>query len=131
MQITTELVDYISQLSRLSLLEDEKQAMTAHLERIVDYMDTLNRLDTADIEPMSHVFPVKNVLREDVAEHSMDRAALLANAPAPDDETFLTPKSVETMDVRTSLVYRLRVQVDDPDNVMRQGMPVTVTLVEP
>ena len=95
MQITTELVDYISQLSRLSLLEDEKQAMTAHLERIVDYMDTLNRLDTADIEPMSHVFPVKNVLREDVAEPSMDRAALLANAPARDDETFLTPKSVE------------------------------------
>ncbi len=95
MQITTELVDYISQLSRLSLLEDEKQAMTAHLERIVDYMDTLNRLDTADIEPMSHVFPVKNVLREDVAEPSMDRAALLANAPAPDGETFLTPKSVE------------------------------------
>ena len=95
MQITTELVDYISQLSRLSLLEDEKQAMTAHLERIVDYMDTLNRLDTADIEPMSHVFPVKNVLREDVAEPSMDRAALLANAPAPDDETFLTPTSVE------------------------------------
>ena len=95
MQITTELVDYISQLSRLSLLEDEKQAMTAHLERIVDYMDTLNRLDTADIEPMSHVFPVKNVLREDVAEPSMDRAALLANAPAPDDETLLTPKSVE------------------------------------
>ena len=95
MQITTELVDYISQLSRLSLLEDEKQAMTAHLERIVDYMDTLNRLDTADIEPMSHVFPVKNVLREDVAEPSMDRAALLANAPAPDDETFLTPQSVE------------------------------------
>ena len=85
MQITTELVDYISQLSRLSLLEDEKQAMTAHLERIVDYMDTLNRLDTADIEPMSHVFPVKNVLREDVAEPYMDRAALLAN----------TPKSVE------------------------------------
>ena len=94
MQITTELVDYISQLSRLSLLEDEKQAMTAHLERIVDYMDTLNRLDTADIETMSHVFPVKNVLREDVAEPSMDRAALLDNAPAPDDETFLTPKSV-------------------------------------
>ena len=44
---------------------------------------------------MSHVFPVKNVLREDVAEPSMDRAALLANAPAPDGETFLTPKSVE------------------------------------
>lgn len=41
-----------------------------------------------------------------------------------------TPKSVETLEVRTSLVYRLRVQVDDPDDVMRQGMPVTVRLVE-
>ena len=64
MKITTEMVDYISQLSRLSLPEEEKRAMTAQLERIVDYMDVLNQLDTADIEPLSHVFPVKNVLRE-------------------------------------------------------------------
>lgn len=95
MKITTEMVDYISQLSRLSLPEEEKEAMTAQLERIVDYMDVLNQLDTADIEPMSHVFPVKNVLREDEVEPSFDRSALLANAPAPDEEAFLTPKSVE------------------------------------
>lgn len=37
-----------------------------------------------------------------------------------------TPKTVETMEIRTSLVYRLRIQVDDKDNVMRQGMPVTI-----
>ena len=95
MRITTEMVDYISQLSRLSLPEAEKEAMTAQLERIVDYMDVLNQLDTADIEPMSHVFPVKNVLREDVVEPSFDRSALLANTPVPDGEAFLTPKSVE------------------------------------
>ena len=73
MKITTEMVDYISQLSRLSLPEEEKRAMTAQLERIVDYMDVLNQLDTADIEPMSHVFPVKNVLREDVVERIFSR----------------------------------------------------------
>ena len=95
MKITTELVDYISQLSRLSLPEEEKEAMAAQLERIVAYMDLLSQLDTTDIEPMSHVFPVKNVLRPDVAEPSLDRAALLANAPARDGEMFLTPKSVE------------------------------------
>ena len=39
-----------------------------------------------------------------------------------------TPKTVETREVRTALVYRLRVQVEDPENVMRQGMPVTITL---
>jgi HlyD family secretion protein len=39
-----------------------------------------------------------------------------------------TPKSVETQEVRDDLVYRIRVIVEDPENVMRQGMPVTVTI---
>ena len=95
MNITTGLVDYISELSRLELPEEEKQAMTAELERIVGYMDVLNRLDTDGVEPMSHVFPVKNVLREDEVSPSQDRAELLAGAPVPDGEAFLVPKTVE------------------------------------
>ena len=95
MNITTKLVDYISELSRLELPEEEKQAMTAELERIVGYMDILNRLDTDGVEPMSHVFPVKNVLREDEVSPSQDRAQLLAGAPVPDGEAFLVPKTVE------------------------------------
>ena len=38
-----------------------------------------------------------------------------------------TPKSVETAELRTSLVYRLRIVVEDGDDGLRQGMPVTVT----
>ena len=95
MKITTEMVDYISELSRLSLPEEEKAAMTAQLEQIVGYMDVLAKLDTDGVEPMSHVFPVKNVLREDVVEPSYDRAALLKIAPVPDEEAFLVPKAVE------------------------------------
>ena len=41
-----------------------------------------------------------------------------------------TPKSVETTDLRTSLVYRLRIVVEDPDAQLRQGMPVTVRLAQ-
>jgi HlyD family secretion protein len=41
-----------------------------------------------------------------------------------------TPKSVETADLRTSLVYRLRINVEDPDDMLRQGMPVTVRLAK-
>lgn len=95
MNINTELVDYISELSRLELQCGEKQAMTAQLEQIIAYMDVLNRLDTQGVEPMSHVFPVKNVLREDEVEPSQDRAELLAGAPVPDEEAFLVPKAVE------------------------------------
>lgn len=95
MNITPELIDYLSELSRLRLPEEEKAAMTAELERILAYMDTLNQLDTKDVEPMSHVFPVKNVMRPDTVEPSADRAELLANAPLPDQEAFLVPKTVE------------------------------------
>ncbi len=95
MKITTELVDYISELSRLELEAGEKRDMTAELERIVAYMDVLNQLDTAGVEPMSHVFPVKNVLREDEVTPSQDRAELLAGSPAGDGEAFLVPKAVE------------------------------------
>ena len=95
MKITEEMVDYISQLSRLRLPPEEKTAMTAELETIVAYMDVLNRLDTSGIEPLSHVFPVKNVMRPDEVVPSCDRAALLAGAPAADGEAFLVPKAVE------------------------------------
>lgn len=95
MKITTELVDYISALSRLSLPSKEKEQMAEELERIVSYMDMLNRLDTKGVEPMSHVFPIKNVLREDVPAPSCPREELLAGAPAHDGEAFLVPQTVE------------------------------------
>ena len=84
MNIDTEMVDYIAELSRLELQTGEKQAMTAQLEQIIAYMNVLNKLDTTGVEPMSHVFPVKNVLREDEVVPSQDRAELLAGAPVPD-----------------------------------------------
>lgn len=95
MKITEDMVDYISQLSRLQLPAEEKIAMTAELERIVAYMDVLNTLDTTDVEPLSHIFPLKNVLRSDKVVPSYDRETLLAGSPAGDGETFLVPKAVE------------------------------------
>ncbi len=95
MIVNTELVDYISELSRLELQCGEKQNMTAQLEQIIAYMDVLNKLDTRGVEPMSHVFPVKNVLREDEVVPSQNRAELLAGAPVPDGEAFLVPKAVD------------------------------------
>jgi aspartyl-tRNA(Asn)/glutamyl-tRNA(Gln) amidotransferase subunit C len=93
--IDTELIDYIAGLSRLELDAGERQVMTTQLEQIIAYMDVLNQLDTAGVEPMSHVFPVKNVLREDEVMPSQVRYELLAGSPAGDKEAFLVPKAVE------------------------------------
>ena len=93
--IDTELIDYIAGLSRLELDAGERQVMTTQLEQIIAYMDVLNQLDTAGVEPMSHVFPVKNVLREDEVMPSQVRYELLAGSPAGDKEAFLVPKAAE------------------------------------
>ena len=95
MKITQELVDYVSTLSRLRLPEAQKAAMAAELEQIVSYMDTLSTLDTSGVEPMSHIFPLKNVLRADKVVPSADREALLSGAPDRDAEAFRVPKAVE------------------------------------
>ncbi len=95
MKITEEMVDYISLLSRLKLGTEERAKMTAELEQIVSYMDVLNTLDTQDVEPLSHVFPIQNIMREDIVAPSFSREELLKNTPGGDDEAFLVPKAVE------------------------------------
>ncbi len=95
MNITTETMDRISALSRLELAEEEKEQMAAELGAIVTYMEILNQLPLEDAEPLSHGSPLKNVLREDTVLPSLDRAELLANAPASDGAFFLVPRTVE------------------------------------
>lgn len=94
-QITKELVNYVAELSRIKLDEAAEAKMEKELGAVIEYMDVLNTLDTDGIEPMSHVFAIDNVMREDVVKESYDREALLANAPERTDETVVVPKTVD------------------------------------
>ena len=65
------------------------------MERMLDYIDQLNELDTSQTEPLSHVFPVNNVFREDVVTNGDEREKILKNAPEQKDGAFKVPKTVE------------------------------------
>ena len=73
----------------------EKEQAKSDIEKMLDYIDKLNELDTADVEPLSHVFPVNNVFREDLVTNGEERARLLENAPAVKEGSFQVPKTVE------------------------------------
>ncbi len=90
-----ETIQYVASLAKLSLTEEEKARLGKEFERILEYMNTMDELDTEGIEPMSHVLPVKNVFREDVITNGDDRDQLLVNAPFQKDGSFLVPKTVE------------------------------------
>lgn len=95
MQVTPELITYLETLARIELTDGEREKCQTDLQKILTYIDTLNELDTAGVEPLSHAFPVTNVLRADVVTPSQDREALLSNAPKQKDGCFLVPKTVE------------------------------------
>jgi aspartyl-tRNA(Asn)/glutamyl-tRNA(Gln) amidotransferase subunit C len=95
MKITEKEVLYVAELARLELSPDEVDRFTTQLNGILEYMDQLNELDTSAVEPTSHVFPLKNVLREDEVGHSLPLDEVLANAPEHDKGHFVVPKIIE------------------------------------
>lgn len=95
MKIDEKTIEYVAALAKLSISEEEKENVAQDLSNILAYIETMKQLDTKQIEPMSHVFPVKNVFREDVVTNNEDRDNLLANAPVSKDGCFVVPKTVE------------------------------------
>ena len=93
-KISDETIEYVGILAKLELSEKEKEEAKADMEKMLDYIDVLNELDTDGMEPMSHVFPVNNVFREDVVTNGDGHEATLANAPEVKENAFLVPKTV-------------------------------------
>lgn len=91
--ITDETIEYVSILAKLELSEEEREQAKTDMSRMLEYIDKLGELNTEDVEPMSHVFPVENVFREDVITNSDIREQLLSNAPEQKDGMFMVPKT--------------------------------------
>jgi aspartyl-tRNA(Asn)/glutamyl-tRNA(Gln) amidotransferase subunit C len=95
MKLTREEVQRVAILARLRLNPDEEERLTEELDKILDYVETLNRLDTSRIEPFVHATDVFNVFREDRVTNQPNVDALLANAPAKDGTFIEVPKIIE------------------------------------
>ena len=93
--ISVETIEYVGILAKLELSEEEKEKAKKDMGSMLDYIDKLNELDTTGVEPMSHVFPVQNVFREDVVVNGDDRENILKNAPEEKDGSFVVPKTVD------------------------------------
>ena len=92
--ISDETMEYVSILSKLELTGEEKEQAKKDMERMLDYIDKLNELDTTGVEPLSHVFPVYNCFREDVVTNGDQSADLMANAPEQQDNQLVVPKTI-------------------------------------
>jgi aspartyl-tRNA(Asn)/glutamyl-tRNA(Gln) amidotransferase subunit C len=90
--ISREDVAHVARLARLDLTDDELERFTGQLGAVLEHAADIAALDIADVPPTAHPLPLVNVLREDVPVPSVDRAEVLAQAPATEDGRFKVPR---------------------------------------
>ncbi|MDF2618492.1 MAG: glutamyl-tRNA(Gln) amidotransferase, subunit [Xanthobacteraceae bacterium] len=95
MSVDQATVRRVAHLSRIAVTEDEVAHLQGELNAILAFVDELAEVDTAGVEPMTSVIPMKLPLRADVVNDGGDAARVLANAPLSEDGFFAVPKVVE------------------------------------
>lgn len=95
MEVNDAMVDKLAGLARLHFDETQKEAIKNDLQRMIQFVEKLNELDTTGIEPLLHVSENINVLREDKVEGSISTADGLKNAAVHDEQFFKVPKVIK------------------------------------
>lgn len=92
--ISDATIEYVGILAKIELDEKEKEQARKDMSEMLDYIDKLKELDTTGVEPMSHVFPVNNIFRQDIVENEDGSTETLANAPEKKDSGFKVPRTI-------------------------------------
>ncbi|WP_373103798.1 Asp-tRNA(Asn)/Glu-tRNA(Gln) amidotransferase subunit GatC [Blautia obeum] len=92
--IDDETIENVCILAKLSLTDEEKEKAKQDMQKMLDYVEKLDELDTDGVEPLSHIFGDENVFREDVVTNGDNREAMLMNAPKEKEGQYQVPKTI-------------------------------------
>ena len=95
MKITKEEVLYVAHLARLDIDAEAIDAFAAQIAEILEYVDTLNQVDTDGVEPTSHAIFLTNAFRDDLPAAHLERKKALLNAPEQRDGNFVVPRVID------------------------------------
>lgn len=88
-------IDYVAQLARIELTDDEKTTYSRQLGQILEYFERLSKIDVSGVEPSAHAHAIYNVMRDDVETPAMSVSDALMNAPASRENQICVPKVVD------------------------------------
>ena len=95
MKVDDDLIDKLAQLARLEFNATEREEIKIDLQKMIQFIDKLNELDTTGVEPLLHMSNNVNILREDTVKGSILREQALKNAPVHDAQFFKVPKVIK------------------------------------
>jgi aspartyl-tRNA(Asn)/glutamyl-tRNA(Gln) amidotransferase subunit C len=94
MALSEKDVQYVAKLARLEITEAEVEKYTKQLGNILGYIEEMGKLDTANVEPLTHPLEMKNVFREDVLIPSLTQQEVLSNGPEVQSGHFRVPRII-------------------------------------
>ena len=92
--IDDETIENVCILAKLSLGEEAKAKAKQDMQKMLDYVEKLDELDTDGVDPLSHIFGDENVFRDDVVTNGDNKEAMLANAPKEKEGQYQVPKTI-------------------------------------
>ncbi|MEO6546435.1 MAG: Asp-tRNA(Asn)/Glu-tRNA(Gln) amidotransferase subunit GatC [Ferruginibacter sp.] len=95
MEVNDALVSKLANLARLQFDDQEMAGIKNDLQRMIQFVEKLNELDTTGVAPLLHMSDNVNVLREDVVKGSISSTEGLKNAPLHDQQFFKVPKVIK------------------------------------
>ena len=95
MSVDTATVRHIAKLARIAVTDGEVEALLPELNNILGWIEQLQEVDVAGIEPMTAVIPNHLRLRADIVTDGGIREAVLKNAPVAEHGFFAVPKVIE------------------------------------
>ncbi|MGN5994103.1 Asp-tRNA(Asn)/Glu-tRNA(Gln) amidotransferase subunit GatC [Corynebacterium striatum] len=91
-EISREEVAHLAKLSRLALSDEELEQFATQIDKIVDSVSAVGKVDAEGVEPMSHPHSVVAPMREDIIVRTLTAEQALDQAPAAEDERFVVPQ---------------------------------------
>jgi aspartyl-tRNA(Asn)/glutamyl-tRNA(Gln) amidotransferase subunit C len=95
MQVDEATVKRIARLARIKITEAEAKGLVSELSGILNWVEQLDEVDTAAVEPMTRVVPIELKKRQDVVNDGDIADDVVKNAPMVEDHYFVVPKVVE------------------------------------
>lgn len=93
-EISSEEVLHVAKLARLELGEEELASYALQLSAVLEHVEAVRRLDTSSLAATSHPLELTNVLRDDELVPCLERAVVLAEAPAVEEHRFKVPRII-------------------------------------
>ena len=92
MSVDLNTVDRLAQLSKFEFNEEEKKEIQGDLNRMLDFVNQLQSVDTENVDPLVYMLPEEGNMREDEVKHSIEQSDALQNAPDKDSDYIRVPK---------------------------------------